>query len=208
MITISKIEEQRTDGSREIKHTINKTTNNQADAVLHRESGAAYIKYAPNGNMVMEVWYFEGHIHRIGGPAVIEHSSDGGLIQKAWYVDGETHRTDGPATIKYMPDGSVEYEIYAIRGKRISKEGLYDKEFNIKRLCFTAPGHCRWCGWTYGFYFCCVEDQELSGIRLICARCGRPSLLQPVSTITDDTQGIGVGAEISIKISTKLADGG
>lgn len=202
MLTISKVKHQHEDGSVVIRYTKCTYQHGDTAGVLHREDGPAYEKYKPDGSLEAREWFYEGKYHREGGPAVERYFKGVGCDQ-AWYQHGKRHRTDGPAVIQYNTTERSVFEEYYIHGTILSKKEFYSNNFNIKHLCFNAPEHCAVCGCSTGFYFSCVEDQELSGIRLNCAKCGRPTLLKPADKSVNKFI-IGTGATVHVDIYSKL----
>lgn len=75
---------------------------------FHRVYGPAYIKRAPNGQKIMEMWYLNGRQHRRGGPAQIERRQDGTVTVEAWFDHGLSHRKGGPAQISHSPGQVTE----------------------------------------------------------------------------------------------------
>ena len=47
----------------------------------HREDGPAYIRYNGNGDIMYEVFWFEGHCHRVDGPAYIRYDDE---LEEYW----------------------------------------------------------------------------------------------------------------------------
>jgi|15BtaG_2_1085339.scaffolds.fasta_scaffold11627_4 hypothetical protein len=63
----------------------------------------------------------QGMLHKEDGPAYIEFFADGSIRIESWYEEGHRHNITGPASMYYNCKGEVYSRIYALNGTILSK---------------------------------------------------------------------------------------
>ena len=95
---------------------------------LHREDGpASIIRYA-NGNIRVEMYYWDDKWHRENGPAICLWHENGNIEQMLYYQHGRKHRVDGPQCQVFDVNGHLRIEDWCIDGKlhRIGKPAILE----------------------------------------------------------------------------------